>query len=138
MSGASADDKTSATIGWALTEFDQPLQPGTRAWREAARRRAGVQLEVLTRVSENDKGAPQQKLQHSLLRPAEPGDEKPDPVSLLRLLDSYLAELAKSGKGAEVGKRWKPIFKTFVALLGFDDASRLRSSRYDIRRRRKR
>ncbi len=125
VSGVSGDERTLATVGWALAEFDRSLQAGTPAWRDAARKLAGVQLEVLGRVAENDQGAPQQKPQHPLLRPVEPGDETPDPVPLLRLLDSYLAELAKSGKGAEAGKRWKPVFKALIKFLGFDDATRI-------------
>ncbi|MET3355389.1 UNVERIFIED_ORG: integrase [Xanthobacter viscosus] len=130
VSGIAPDDKIGATIGWAIDAYAADkltkAEPGTPEWRALARTLAGIQLEVLQRQKERDEGQPEAEPAHPALKPsAAPVQAKRDRVSILDLLDGYLAELRASGRGAEAEKRWTPGFKQFVRHLGHDDASRL-------------
>jgi integrase len=47
------------------------------------------------------------------------------PVYLRSLLDAYLKELERNGKGREARKRWTPVFEDLARFAGHNDAARL-------------
>ncbi|WP_020187113.1 tyrosine-type recombinase/integrase [Methylopila sp. 73B] len=127
--GTASDEQIEATIGDIIGAYRQRghanLAYGSPGYRSAARDLAGVEYEALSRMAERDDGDPEAEPTHRLLTEAEPAaalQPKGDAVSILGLLAGYLKELAKSGGGAEAGKRWTPGFKNFVRFLGHDDA----------------
>jgi len=123
-----SDELIDEVLGGIVALFAQrsakTLKVGSTEWRATARELAGVELDVLGRLYEREEGLPDSEPAHHLL--VEP-DAPPAPVSgpgvsILGLLAGYLKELAKSGGGAEAGRRWTPGFKAFVRYLGHDDA----------------
>ncbi len=125
-----AEGFVQATIGWAVYEAcgrqgrDQP-DPATQAYLDLASALATSQIEAMERTRERDRGNWNSKPAFRLLtEPVEQSAELP-PVSIEGLLDSYLAMRARSGVGAEAGKRWRPCFKRLIAFLGHDDARQL-------------
>jgi len=129
VAGLAKDDEIIHTIGGILDAFAartaKPPVSGSPEWRSAAAKLAAVELEVFRLQYAREQGEPDPEPALPVLTAPEPAAEarpKGDAVSVLGLLAGYLKELAKSGGGAEAGKRWTPGFKNFVRFLGHDDA----------------
>ncbi len=127
--GRAGDHEIAAVVGWAIEKFaargNTIVDAGSPAWRELARTIAIVQLEALDRAAERDRGdfAGAPRLPALAEKPAEL--DRPASVPLLGLLDAYLNEKARYGKGTEARKRWTPVFKGLVAFLKHDDAQQI-------------
>lgn len=123
-----AEGFVEATIGWAVAQActgnAQPA-PGTPAYAELARALAETQIEAIERTRERDRGDWTGTPAFPLLK--EPATEPAEqaPASIEGLLDTYVAMLARSGRGAESAKRWRPCFRRLIAFLGHDDARRV-------------
>lgn len=126
-SGEAEDDEIQALVGWRLDELVSSgvrgVAAGSKEWRVLARQIAGVELEVIERALERDRGDYGGKPRLNILQ-TKPDDER-RPVSLVGLLEAYGRELAKSGRGSAALRRWKPCFDALVDFVGHDDAARL-------------
>lgn len=101
---------------------------GSGGWRKLARYVAAAELEALRRIAERDEGDFSGSPQTPFLiapEPAAPNIPKKSPVPLTVLFESYIAELAASGKGSEAKRRWTPVFRNLASFLGHEDAGRI-------------
>ncbi|NKB83096.1 hypothetical protein HED51_03080 [Ochrobactrum grignonense] len=51
--------------------------------------------------------------------------EPQQPVDLMDLLDGYVNQLERQGKGKEARKRWTPVFTDLMKFVGHNDALRI-------------
>lgn len=123
-----AEGFVEATIGWAVEEACRGRQqpaPRSKEYLDLAAALAQAQLEALERSGERDAGDWSGKPTFKLLREP-PHDPAPvAPVTITGLLDTYVAMLARLGRGAESAKRWRPCIRRLVAFLKHDDARRV-------------
>lgn len=137
-SGQSGDDEMRAVVGWAIDKFEArgstTVEFGSAEWRALGRLLAQVQLEALEATIERDAGRePAVPKLPILAEPPTTGQVVPirprgPALSILDLLDGYLRTKQSQGRGAEAGRRWKPVFKALVRHLGHDDARHLTKS----------
>lgn len=128
MSGKLSDDALDRLVGYRIDRFrargNTNAQKGTIEWRDLAIKLCVSEYEALSRhVERNDgdfTGAPS----HPLLAGSDADDVR-SPVLITGLLDSYLKELERGGKGAAARQRWTPTFASLVAFIKHDDATRL-------------
>ena len=123
------DGFVEATMGWGVDQSaidkERPAT-GSKAWLDLAKALASAQVEAIERSRERDQGDFKGKPDFALLQVPPPKPElEIAPISIEGLLDRYLAVLARSGRGVEAGKRWRPVFKSLTAHLGHDDARKI-------------
>lgn len=118
-----------STIGWAIDRLVEEgkvtVQRGTPEWFGLAQTLAAIQIEANRRANERDLGNFDGVPTHPLPTETKAPESDAEPVSLNGLLESYLQELATSGKGSEAGKRWRPCFKDLTKFIAHDDALKL-------------
>ena len=124
-----------ATIGSAIDDASEGKERparGSKAYLDLAKALATARIESIERSRERDKGDFKGQPQVAMLRESPPSPElETAPVSIEGLLGTYLAGLARSGRGVEAGKRWAPVFRSLGAHLGHDDARKI--SKADLR-----
>ncbi len=130
-SGKADNDLIAASVGWALKKFRErgstAVEPGSPEWRALARTLAQVQLEAIEATQARDAGREPEPPKLPILAepptpvPAGQQRQRGPAISILDLLDGYLATLKANGKGVEAERRWKPAFKALVRHLGHDD-----------------
>jgi integrase len=129
MAGKLTDDALDELVGYRIERFrlrgNTDVVKGTPAWRELAIKLCVAEYEALTRVTERNEGDFTGKPEHPLIANAEPATDEPAPVYLRTLLDSYLKELERNGRGAGARKRWPPVFEDLSQFVGHRDAARL-------------
>ena len=129
VSGGASNDELADLLGQQLAYYRkrsaEPLDPTTPHWRDTARDIARTELEVLERVAERDEGNFNGRPQMPALLASDPEPQAEEaPAPLMTLFDGYFNELARSGRGAEAMRRWRPIMADFVRFVGHDDAKR--------------
>jgi integrase len=136
VAGAATNDDLSAIVGHILAKFRQrgamTADFGSPDWREAARMLAGVELEVLSRTVERDEGSYSGTPRLPILTTPAPEEDQANAVSITGLLNDYIAELARDGRGHSVGRTWGVAVRDLVKFLGHDDARRV--SHHDLAR----
>lgn len=98
---------------------------GTPGWRKLAMALCAAEYEALARVAERDDGDFTGQPVHPILVTAEPVIPDLPPVSLSGLFDDYIESRRLLGRGAEVERRWAPVFADLRKFLRHDDARRL-------------
>jgi integrase len=125
-SGDAGDYEIQALVGWRVDDIRtsglRDVVFGSKEWRSLARQFAAVELEVIDRATERDRGDYGGEPRLTILKASAKDDT---PVSLKGLLERYGAELAKSGRGEAAMRRWRPCFVSLVEFIGHDDAKRL-------------
>ncbi|MGE3248270.1 MAG: DUF6538 domain-containing protein, partial [Beijerinckiaceae bacterium] len=130
--GRATDEEIAAVVGWAIWQARQrgytAVEAGTPEWRKLGRTLASVELEALARSLERDRGdfAGTPKLE--ILTEPVADELKTEPVPLRKLFDSYAAELARSGRGRDIKRRWNPAIDNLIKFVKHDDAARLTRS----------
>lgn len=98
---------------------------GSPEWRAAAQALCVSAYEALARTVERDEGDFTGKPEHPLIANAKAIEDTPAPVYLRTLLDDYLKELERNGRGGGARKRWPPVFEDLSQFVGHTDAARL-------------
>lgn len=128
ISGEASDEDIQFWLGGTVGILSDlgaiSVSPSTPEWRRLARRViAPVVLEGLQRSLERDHGNyagfPEHDLLNQKLDEIPPGHAVP----ISELVEAYLTELARSGRGAAARKRWAPVFADLAKFLKHDDAS---------------
>ncbi len=76
------------------------------------------EYEALARQVERDDGNFNGKPEHPLIANAAPPADTPTPVYLRVLLEAYLRDLERNGRG-------RPVFEDLVQFAGHNDAARI-------------
>ena len=136
VSGSASDGELVTLVGHSLATYRQrgamTASPGSPEWREIARTFAAVELEILSRTVERDEGDYSGEPRLPILNAPAPHNELADAVSLTGLLDSYLAELKRAGRGHSVSISWPRPIRHLVEFLKHDDATKI--TRADLAR----
>jgi len=129
IAGRLSDDQLNLLVGDRIERFrllgNTSVQQGSTDWRKLAMALCVSEYEALARSAERDEGIFNGAPDHPQLVKAIEAPEPHEPVDLMGLLDEYIKELERQGKGKEARKRWTPVFTDLVKLVGHSDASRL-------------
>ncbi|MCC0003824.1 MAG: tyrosine-type recombinase/integrase [Methylobacteriaceae bacterium] len=129
LSGSCAPDELVAIMGPSVDLFRErgmtDVQLGSAEWRALARMLAGVELDALRRSLERDGGTFDGEPTFPILKRPLPAAEAAEALPLLDLLEGYVAELKRSGRGFAAEVRWRPCFVALKQFLKHDDAHRL-------------
>lgn len=134
--GAVSNEEAEALIGWAVDKFadreGREIITDTPEWHSIARTLALVQLEVIEREAERDRGdftgTPALPI---LQQPMEVHEPEPEPLKLQSLFNTHFRELEIQGAGAEAKRRWQPVFDDLTKFLKHDDARRITPEKLD-------
>lgn len=134
--GTTSIEETAALIGWAVDKFAErdgtAYERGSPDWQSLARTLSLVQLELLDREMERDRGdftgTPALPI---LQQPMEVHEPEPEPLKLQSLFNAHFRELEIQGAGAEAKRRWQPVFDDLTKFLKHDDARRITPEKLD-------
>jgi hypothetical protein len=128
IAGRLGDDELEELVGYRIERFryrgNTDAIKGSSEWRKLAIGLCVSEYEALARKVERDEGDFNGQPEHPLIANAVPADTAA-PVYLRSLLDAYLKELERNGKGREARKRWTPVFEDLARFAGHNDAARL-------------
>ena len=122
-----ADDRLLTELVGAEVEFfrrsgNHDAEPGSRAWREVAQAIAVAEVEFIKRSYERDLGRFDGRPDHPMIRNTPQPEDTPEPVSLSKLWDDYLAASSAIGGIKDGGARQRPVIASFRKFLGTDNA----------------
>jgi integrase len=129
MAGRLNDDALEDLIGYQIENFrhrgNTDAAKGSTDWRRLAINLCVSEYEALARKVERDEGDFAGRPAHPLIANAQSTDAPHEPVLLPKLLDAYLKNLERQGKGREARKRWTPVFDDLARFVKHKDAARL-------------
>jgi integrase len=128
-SGKLSDDELYELVGDRIERFRfrgniQAIK-GTPEWRAIAMGLCAAYYEFLARRQERNEGDFASQPTHPLIANAEVPEGALEPVYLRTLLEDYLKELERNGRGLGARKRWPPVFEDLGKFVGHNDANRL-------------
>lgn len=129
IAGRLNDDQLENLVGDRIDRFcllgNTDVHKGSLDWRKLAIALCVSEYEALSRSAERDEGIFNGTPEHPMLVKAIGAPEPQQPVDLIDLLDGYVKQLERQGKGREARKRWTPVFADLVKFVGHNDALRL-------------
>ncbi len=129
FAGKLSDDQLADLVGDRIERFrhlgNTTAERGTEEWRTLARAICISEYEAMSRVAERNEGDFTGKPAHPILASVVAEPDPLPPVKLTVLLEDYLRERGRDGKGREAGKRWRPVFDDLRKFIKHDDARRL-------------
>jgi hypothetical protein len=126
MAGRLSDVELALLIGGSIEWFRQSgnvtAPTGSDEWREIARALCVAEYEALSRVVERDEGDFTGAPQHPMILNAQPPEDIPTPVSIMRLRDDYVKSRQILGSMKDNGRRQVLAVNSLTAFLRHDDA----------------
>jgi integrase len=127
--GKLSDEELDALVGHRIERFrirgNTAVAKGSPEWRALAISICAAVYEALARRQERNEGDFNGTPGHPLIANATATEESPEPVCLRTLLDDYLKELERNGRGLGARKRWPLVFEDLAKFIGHKDATRL-------------
>jgi integrase len=128
-SGKLLDDELFELVGSYIARFrrlgNTDAAKGTPEWRDLAMGLCAAYHEALARRQERNEGDFTGKPTHPLIANAKVPEDTPEPVYLRTLLEDYLKELERNGRGKGARLRWPLVFEDLGKFVGHTDAARL-------------
>lgn len=129
IAGKLDDKRLQRLIGEQVERFralgNLDALPGSDEWRSIARALCVAELEALARVAERDEGDFTGKPSHPVIVNAEPVDDRPAPVNLVKLWDDYVKSRTQAGFMRDGGARSMPAIESLRAFLKHNNAARI-------------
>jgi integrase len=128
-SGKLSDDELYELVGDRIERFrfrgNVQAGKGTPEWRGIAMGLCAAYYEFLVRRQERNEGDFSSGPTHPLIANAKTPEDTPEPVYLRTLLEDYLKELERNGRGKGARLRWPLVFEDLGKFVGHTDAARL-------------
>jgi integrase len=127
--GKLSNDALDEIIGYRIEKLRMSgniqAAKGSPEWRAIAMGLCAATYEALARRQERNEGDFTGKPAHPMIVNAEAVLDMPEPVYLRTLLEDYLRELERNGRGMGARKRWPLVFEDLGRFVGHNDAARL-------------